>query len=234
VDIDGIAVAGGWVDRTPEVTRDTLFAQDRVVRHLHAQAAALLPMRFGSSLGDENQARDFVERRRTVLQEQLELVAEREQMTLRIFSETEGGTEGATSVPPHGAAKAAPSTPPHGLSAAARPENAARAEVDAAGLAAVGTRYLARRAEERVPPSLRIFVQRLQPIQRAMRVELPRHPELIATIYHLIDRGASDSYRNAVEDAARVERLNLRISGPSPAYAFASFKSASPAAPDPD
>jgi hypothetical protein len=225
LDIDGIVAAGGWIARTPEVARDTLFAQDRVVRDLHARAAALLPMRFGSSLDDERSVREFVERRRIVLQEQLALVKGREQMTLRIFNETdggtEGGTEGGTLVPPVGAAKAAPSTPAHGPSTVAREQSPVRAEVDAAGLQGPGARYLAQRAAREVPPALRGFVERLQPYQRAIRVQSHHHPELVATIYHLIDRRTADVYRVAVEDAVREERLNVRISGPSPAYAFA-------------
>jgi Gas vesicle synthesis protein GvpL/GvpF len=196
VEHKGINAIAGWMERAPEVARDTLLAQDRVVRHLHARAAALLPMRFGSSLDDENQAREFVERRRTVLQEQLELVRGREQMTLRIL----------------------------GPSPAVREEHGARAEKKAEDPEGPGARYLARRAADKIPPSLRSFDDRLQAFQRAVRVELHRHPELIATIYHLVDRGTADVYRRAVEDAARQERLNIRISGPLPAYAFANVR----------
>jgi hypothetical protein len=192
VDAGGMTVAGGWLAQAPDLTRDTLIAQDRLVRELHARAPALLPMRFGSTLAEEHMARDFVERRRIVLQEQLDLVRGREQMTLRVLGETR-------------------------LPEAARAENAE--QVDAGG---VGRRYLARRAAERVPPLLRPLVDRLQPFQRAMRVESHQHPQLVATIYHLVDRGAADAYRRAIDDAKLPEGLRVRVSGPSPAYAFAS------------
>lgn len=212
VDAGGMTVVGGWLAQAPDLTRDTLIAQDRLVRELHARAAALLPMRFGSTLAQDQMARDFVERRRIVLQEQLDLVRGRDQMTLRIFDAA--GLSRRSSAEDPGRAEA-------DLSRRSSPDVLARAKADAATAATPGTSYLTRRASERVPPSLRPLVDRLQPFQRAMRVESHQHPQLVATIYHLVDRGASDAYRRASDDAKLLEGLHVRVSGPSPAYAFA-------------
>ena len=48
---DIVAVCG-WIARTPGVDRETLTAQDRIVRTLHARSEALLPMRFGTNVAD--------------------------------------------------------------------------------------------------------------------------------------------------------------------------------------
>ena len=55
---------------------------------------------------------------------------------------------------------------------------------------------------------------------RAERIEPHEQPGLIASVYHLIDRGRSGEYLRAVE-AARIEPLRLSATGPWPAWSFA-------------
>ena len=49
-EVGPVSVVAGEVAELPTLSRDTLVAQDSVVRALHARAEALLPMRFGSSV----------------------------------------------------------------------------------------------------------------------------------------------------------------------------------------
>jgi hypothetical protein len=45
-------------------------------------------------------------------------------------------------------------------------------------------------------------------------------PPLLASVYHLIDRGAADAYRTAIE-AAPQSTARIVATGPWPPYAFA-------------
>jgi len=70
----------------------------------------------------------------------------------------------------------------------------------------------------------------LTTLLRAERIE-PRVPEHAApdpslehkaTLYHLIDRGSADAYRERAERAAgSLASTKIRVTGPFPAYAFA-------------
>jgi hypothetical protein len=61
-------------------------------------------------------------------------------------------------------------------------------------------------------------------LQRATRIDRGRHPGVVATVYQLVDRGSSDQYRQRVEMAAATSAdLTVRVSGPAPAYAFATL-----------
>lgn len=87
--------------------------------------------------------------------------------------------------------------------------------------AGAGTRYLEERRRARAVPELDPLRAALADLVRAERVE--RHDGgagLIASAYHLIDRGAAAQYRAAVERTAFAE-LRVSVSGPWPAWAFA-------------
>src|SRR5688572_7954854 len=55
--LDGARLVTGTVDTRPPLDGATLNAQDALVRALHDRAAALLPMRFGSTAASEDDAR---------------------------------------------------------------------------------------------------------------------------------------------------------------------------------
>ncbi len=69
-------------------------------------------------------------------------------------------------------------------------------------------------------PEVEPLLKALEHLQRASRIEPGKTAGLIATVYHLIDRGSSEEYRRVVESAAGGWELSVRISGPSPCYAF--------------
>jgi hypothetical protein len=83
-----------------------------------------------------------------------------------------------------------------------------------------GTRYLEERRRARRLPELDPLRSALSGLVRAERVERHSEPGLLASVYHLIDRGASADYAQIVE-ATVVEGLRFALSGPWPAWSFA-------------
>jgi hypothetical protein len=88
-----------------------------------------------------------------------------------------------------------------------------------------GARYLAarRHAHERARqvPELDGLRPALAPLVRDERIERHDRPPLLATVQHLVGRGASASYRTAVEvGAARLSPWRVSVSGPWLPYAF--------------
>lgn len=208
VPIGDVMAAIGVVDAHPEVTADTLAAQDRVVRALHERVAALLPSRFGTGMPDEATLVRTVSPRGREIARRLDVVRGCEQMTLRVL-------EGAKSA--------------RGLSRRSSEATTSRAKADARGAEGAqgagspGTRYLQERARAAaLPPALTTLIAAAASLQRGARVESGRHEGVIGTIYHLITRGRADQYREVIERAAKdLVDTRVVISGPSPAYAFA-------------
>lgn len=77
-----LIVAG---DEVPSLTPENLAAQDAVVRRL--SASAVLPIRFGETVRDEEELRKLLKPRSTDLLQALEKVRGCQQMTLRVFGE---------------------------------------------------------------------------------------------------------------------------------------------------
>lgn len=196
-------VVGGWVADLPSLNRETLVAQDSVVRALHARANALLPMRFGSSVVNVEALTRLLDPLAPRVAECCALVRGREQMTVRVLrtrTESAEGAEGAGAEGAWGAESA---------------EGAAEQK-------GPGTRYLEKLAAKRAPPEVTRLLEAVRVLQRAARIEPGRDPAMVATVYHLIDRGESDEYRRRLEPAvATLVNLTVRVSGPAPAYAFA-------------
>jgi hypothetical protein len=82
-----------------------------------------------------------------------------------------------------------------------------------------GTRYLEERRRANALPELAPLRAALSDLVRAERLEPHAEPGLLASVYHLIDRGRSPEYLRAVE-AVRIEPLRLSVSGPWPAWSF--------------
>jgi hypothetical protein len=195
VDFHGLTAVTGAVERVPDVSREMLEAQYALVGELHARVPALLPTRFGTAAPSAEALGRQLELRAEHLARQLALVRGREQMTLRVLG------AGAT------------------VDVHARPSPLATSPGRAGG---AGRRYLAARAAQAVPALVDPLLAAIQPLQRATRVEAGRHEGVVATIYHLVDRGTATAYAAAVDAAAgESPALTILLSGPSPAYAFA-------------
>jgi len=72
----------------------------------------------------------------------------------------------------------------------------------------------------REAPELEPLRPWLEPLVRAERVTRHDTPPLIASVYHLIDRGAGAAYLAAVERVA-LAAARVVATGPWPPYAFA-------------
>jgi hypothetical protein len=80
-----------------------------------------------------------------------------------------------------------------------------------------GVEYLRAAGAARGVPQL----AKLRPaIRRWIRDERMQMRGSIATVYHLVPRGAADRYRSALERAAREAGIRLRVLGPRLPYAF--------------
>jgi hypothetical protein len=60
----------------------------------------------------------------------------------------------------------------------------------------------------------------LSDLVRAEQLEPHGRPGLVASVYHLIDRGAAEAYRRRVQSAP-LEGVRVTVSGPWPAWSFA-------------
>lgn len=189
---DGIVVAVGEVDRAPVADAEHVRRQDAVIRRLAAAAEAILPARFGTLVGDEAELAETLAARGPGLRRALALVRGREQMTLRVYAEA--------------------------------PPGEARGDVAAgsASPAGAGTRYLeARRARHGdLRSTLAPLRERLGDLVHAERMEAHAAAPLLASVYHLIPRRASDRYQAAVAGAGLTLPVRVRASGPWAPYAF--------------
>lgn len=188
--IGDVVAAVGDMTERPPVSAATLRAHDAVVRRLAETVDAVLPVRFGSLL-PESSLTETLTVRAGELRDALALVAGREQVTLRLLGDA-----------PPPVADDAPDREDLGP----------------------GARYLAvRRAEwrrAREAPELAPLRPALEPLVRAERVTRHDAPPLLASVDHLIDRGAAAAYREAVERAPETT-VRVVVSGPWPPYAFA-------------
>jgi hypothetical protein len=85
-----------------------------------------------------------------------------------------------------------------------------------------GARYLANKVRENAIPGLEAF----QPYVRAERIQRHGVPPLLASVYHLIERGQSAQYLSAVDRSATSLPVRFAASGPWPPYAFGHWENA--------
>ena len=192
VPIGGVLAAVGDMAAPPPVSPTTLRAHDAVVRRLAAAVDAILPVRFGTVLDGETALADAIAERAPRLREALALVAGREQMTLRVFGEAASLDD----------------------------------VVPAASDLGPGARYLeARRRQARRDadvPELAPLRGYLAALVRAEHAQRHEAPPLLASVYHLIDRGCSAAYVDAVAaGVAALAPTRAVATGPWPPYAFA-------------
>jgi hypothetical protein len=183
--VDDEVIVASELEAAPALDAAALRSQDALVRQLHERAAALLPMRFGSTASTRDDARRALTSA-PHFRERLAAVHGAEQMIVRVLGERR---QPLTAIPRDGS----------------------------------GARYLeALAAARRAPPELLAIASAGQPLQRDVRIEPAEEPGMIGSVYHLIDRGRADQYRVLIENAARLMvDVRVRVSGPSPAYAFA-------------
>jgi Gas vesicle synthesis protein GvpL/GvpF len=192
VRIGNLLAAVGEMSARPAVTEATLRAHDAVIRRLASAVDAILPVRFGSLLPESSLA-DLLRVRARELTQALALVAGREQMTLRVLGEKPADRDSPS-------------------------EETGHADLGP------GARYLTARRDEwrraREAPELAPLRPALAPLVRAEYVMRHDTPPLLASVYHLIDRGAADAYQAAL-GAVSHDTVRIVATGPWPPYAFA-------------
>ncbi len=229
----------GELPERPTATRESLAAQDAVIRRLAARAEALLPMRFGTMFDDETTLAEALGRLDdSRLRDALSRVRGCEQMTLRFFrtSEAPARADSAGTVAANAESSAInPGTAPLAMPPVMPPAMPPATPPAGAWLRGAGTAYLQARAaaiaeatQSPLPlslpaPQLQALRQQLRDVVRDEIVEAApatRAP-LVASLYHLIPRGHDARYRAIAAAWPAPGDLIMRISGPAPAYAFA-------------
>jgi hypothetical protein len=188
----GLLVAVSRVSAAPAPRVSTLRRHDAIVRRLAGRADAALPFRFGTFVGDAPTLARRLKAQGPALRRALKLVAGREQMTLRVYGRRVD-----------------------------RHRNDGRGSVRGSGARYLASRLAADRRRRSVPEiePLRAALAKLIVAERAERHD---RPPLLASVYHLVERGRSRAYRRAVSTAcSRLAGIGLSISGPWPPYAFA-------------
>jgi Gas vesicle synthesis protein GvpL/GvpF len=188
---DVLALVGD-VSSMPEVTAMTLRAQDALLRRLATEVEAVLPARFGTLLHDDAALTDALAQRGARLADALRRVAGCEQMTLRVWGEGPAPLPARAGEPPG---------------------------------AGPGTRYLEGRRHARAVahsvPEVEPLRQRLGDLVRAERAERHDRPPLLATVQHLVPRGAGGRYVAVVDDCrAGLRPCRVSVTGPWLPYAF--------------
>ena len=186
------------VDNEPAVEEATLRGHERIVRQLADHVDSILPVRFGSVMPDEESLYRLVQRREMEWRPALALVAGREQMTLRLFAEASSKAEELIE------------------------------ENDGMG---PGSRYLAKKLRERGRHEVTEALEKLRPLLallvKAERIQYQDKPPLLASVYHLIERGESARYIEAVEGVESAgSAVRVAVSGPWPPYAFGRWEDA--------
>jgi Gas vesicle synthesis protein GvpL/GvpF len=189
----GFVLVGGEMPDLPPVTAVTLRGHDATVRRLAATVPAVLPFRFGALVPDGPALVRQLGGVAALVRAALRLVADREQMTIRIAGRRARGRAAAT--PQHRGPVGGPGS---------------RYLRRRAGL------------EAREVPALASLRAALSDLILAERVErAPRAGPLRASVHHLIPRGRAPAYRRRVRRAATASGAAVTISGPWPPYAFA-------------
>jgi hypothetical protein len=185
----------GHIRTIPKPTEHNLRKYARIISALWRRTPALLPARFGTSVGDLADLEVIVGARERTLRRNLRTVRNRAQMTIRFL-------EGS------------------GIRDQELKESAARSPI--LDPRSPGSSYLHARAGDaqraREVPGSAPFRDAVRPWVRAERVEKRGG---VATIYHLVPRASADRYRAALERAANAAKVRMLVSGPWPPYAFA-------------
>jgi hypothetical protein len=213
ITVGSMSAVVGDLRTPPEPSPDRLTRYDDVIRRLAQQHSAVLPARFATCLEDDEELAFILDTRQASFRRALRHVRNRAQMTVRIV-------QGAGSVAkrPGGRGQGAA----RGQAAGARRESTIRPLPTTSRR--TGRDYLrdkaATAARER---EIAGFEPVRGAVQRWVRDERVEKRDRIATIYHLVPRGAAVAYTRAARAAASREGLRAIISGPFPPYAFAGW-----------
>jgi hypothetical protein len=199
VAVGSVAAIVGELRRTPGRTTTNLQRYDRTMRALSARVPALLPARYGTWLRSHDELLLILAERQRSLRRGLARVRHRVQMTARVLQQP---VEADLQVRSRARATGGLQGPP-------LPESSGRAYLRRLARDAARARQVAGFGPLRTA------------VSRWVREERVEKHGRVASVYHLIPRGAAQAYRDALERAARRSGIRVMVSGPWPAYAFA-------------
>jgi hypothetical protein len=182
----------GRVSARRRPTAARLRRYDAVMRRLWTSQPSLLPARFGTSFDSLEDLVAALRPREPALRRDLRQVRGRAQMTVRVLAVPRDDRSPRTP---------SPATPRGATS---------------------GTRYLkARAAIAAAEQEIAGWAPVAGAVKQWIRAERVERRGSVASVYHLVPRGAVDAYRRRLEAAAAAAGLRLVVTGPHPPYAFA-------------
>ena len=198
------AVVGG-MRRAPAPSIRNLRRYAAVVEAIAAEAPAILPARFATTVTGDEELAVILASRGATLRRRLRAVRGRCQMTIRLLSPLSESESESDEAPLASGSAMAGHTRPRLAHGATR-----------------GAQYLRRRAalaaSARAIPG---FAPIRAAVRRFVKDERVEKRARIVTVNHLIPRAAAPRYLAAVERAATANHLRLMVSGPVAPYAFA-------------
>jgi hypothetical protein len=222
---DTIAAIVAHRDAPAAPTAGRLRQYDLTLQELAQSVPAILPVRFGTRMPEE-ELRSVLASRRQALVRALAHVRRRAQMTVRVLrTATARGRE--VGLPPEGGSYATKggSYATKGGSYATKGGSYGTDGGSYEILGLTGRDYLRRRAEEEAAAR---FVPGFEPVRNAVarwvRDERVEHRAGVSSVYHLVPRSSAAAYRRAAQLTARSAGLTALVSGPYPPYAFATLE----------
>lgn len=198
------AVVGG-MRRAPAPSIRNLRRYAAVVEAIAAEAPAILPARFATTVTGDEELAVILASRGATLRRRLRAVRGRCQVTIRLLSPLSESESESDEAP-----------------LASRSAMAGRTRPRLAHGATQGAQYLRRMAalaaSARAIPG---FAPIRAAVRRFVKDERVEKRAGIVTVNHLIPRAAAPRYLAAVERAATANHLRLMVSGPVAPYAFA-------------
>lgn len=195
------AVSGvvGRLASVPRPSSANLRAYHQAIARLSDAVPALLPVRFGTTLHSEAEVVTLLRARSASFRAALTRVRRRVQMTVRFV---------------------------HSADRAAAVQRAEAGWATPALARSSGTAYLQSRASEaRRLANREPCVELRRVVRRWIKAEVIEERNGVVSVYHLVPRAATASYRRAVE--AGTFPVPPQVAGPFPPFAFAAPLSAS-------
>ena len=200
VRVGPISAIVGEVGRRAAPTEPNLRRYATLIARIAATRSSVLPVRFGTTMQDEEELAGVLRSRQQVIRRQLSHVRGRVQMIVRVVTRA--------------------------AAASRRARTTRRASHDPCSTlrnVSMDTVYrtTALRALEQRASSIPEFAPLHAAVARWVKDERVERVATIATVYHLVPAASARRYADAIERAALAAGVKGFVSGPWPPYAFA-------------
>jgi hypothetical protein len=222
------------IAQRPDIQEQALREHEQTVRRLAEFADAILPARFGSVVAVGDSIEEFLQGRELELRRALTLVAGCEQMTLRLYGELSATAPVPTEQPANREADyawMAPALGPGARYLTSKVRDKTVPGLDAIRLALtdfVRAEQIQHHGESGGGLRLdgagesggRLGLDGAGESGGRLGLDGAGAPPLLASVYHLIERGRSAEYKTALDQANSGSCVRVAASGPWPPYAF--------------